>query len=432
MFRRLGEQHQGRPAPKAIAHGWIEEQILETGGDHRIVQIELTDDRRERVGRRRAERLDLGFEPGRLGATLRLQRVDRAPPLGEDGDPADQRREHDRGDQRRDRRVAPGAQEEPPDHTDRPGDDRLALEPGFEVGGDLGRTAVPPTDRLLQALVADRLQISGKGAVEDPKRDRIVFLHQAQRRHGRRGHERGSPGEHRVQHGAESVDVGPRSDPRHVPDRLFRGHVAGRTDRLSRPGQLVVALDPPDQPEIGDPGVALFVDQDVPRLEVAVEHALFVRVLDRPGRLAEELGGFPGIQRPVRDPLPERGSTDEVEREVVASLKRADLVHGDDRGVPQTSRRPRLDQESLDLFLGCEPPGEDHLHRDDAIQRELTRPVDHSHRAAPDLLLQLVVAEGPGKGRLVVEKLGTRPCRLLVVGRVVHPRVSLFTGDRAS
>ena len=40
--------------------------------------------------------------------------------------------------------------------------------------------------------------------------------------------------------------------------------------------------------------------------------------------------------------------------------------------------------EPLDLLLVGQFAGEDHLHRDDAVEADLTRLVDHPHAAAGD------------------------------------------------
>ena len=48
-------------------------------------------------------------------------------------------------------------------------------------------------------------------------------------------------------------------------------------------GQLAVPLDPLGQAEVGDVGLALGIEQDVRRLQVAVQDAALVGVVDRAG-----------------------------------------------------------------------------------------------------------------------------------------------------
>ncbi len=53
-------------------------------------------------------------------------------------------------------------------------------------------------------------------------------------------------------------------------------------------------------------GIAGLVEQDVGRLQVAVDHAALMGILDRLGHLHHQRGGFAGRQRTVRPTLWER------------------------------------------------------------------------------------------------------------------------------
>jgi len=55
----------------------------------------------------------------------------------------------------------------------------------------------------------------------------------------------------------------------------------------------------PGEAEVGDPEFTLLVDQEVRRLDVTMQDASLVRVLERLGRLEPEPGG-PIVKRPVR------------------------------------------------------------------------------------------------------------------------------------
>ena len=73
----------------------------------------------------------------------------------------------------------------------------------------------------------------------------------------------------------------------------------------------------------------------------------------------------------------------------------ADFVDGDDVGMLQTGRRFRLGAETLHVIRRREPAGEDHLHRDDAVEADLACPVDNAHAALGHFLQQLVRTERP-------------------------------------
>ena len=72
--------------------------------------------------------------------------------------------------------------------------------------------------------------------------------------------------------------------------RLLGAHVAERAQQVAGDRQAGVVLEP-GQAEIGDPEVALDVQQEVGRLDVAVHDAELVRVVERLGRLDAQRGG---------------------------------------------------------------------------------------------------------------------------------------------
>ena len=90
---------------------------------------------------------------------------------------------------------------------------------------------------------------------------------------------------------AQRVDVGPLVNDRVVGRRLLGAHVAQRAQHVAGRRQARLALEP-GQAEVGDPEVPPAVDHQVRRLDVAVQHPLLVRVLERLGRLAAQPGGL--------------------------------------------------------------------------------------------------------------------------------------------
>ena len=86
---------------------------------------------------------------------------------------------------------------------------------------------------------------------------------------------------------------------------LLRRHVVGRAEDRPRAGQILPSVDSREA-EVREHDPAIGLDHDVLRLEVAVDHALGVRVGDGPGHglqdLQTSLGGQPG--RKLRQRLP--------------------------------------------------------------------------------------------------------------------------------
>ena len=102
---------------------------------------------------------------------------------------------------------------------------------------------------------------------------RVVVDDLADGLHRRLALEWRTAGEHLVKDRTQGVDVGRRTDVPALPARLLGGHVAGRAHDLAGLGVAVVRVDPLGQAEVGDLGRAVRGEQDVGRLQVAVDDA---------------------------------------------------------------------------------------------------------------------------------------------------------------
>ena len=202
----------------------------------------------------------------------------------------------------------------------------------------------------------------------------------------RLGLERGPAGQQLVQNRAQAVDVGQRGDFPPLPGRLLRRHVGRRPHDGPGAGQLAVALNPPGQAKVGNVGLSLAVQQDVPRLEVAVDDAALVGVVNRSSDRGEQpcrlLGGAPKASQ--------RAALDQLHAEVRLPLVFADLVDGHDVGMIKVGRRFGLGAEAQRLIGGGHLPGQEHLEGHGAVEIDLPRPEDDTHAAARDLSQQLV------------------------------------------
>jgi hypothetical protein len=148
-------------------------------------------------------------------------------------------------------------------------------------------------------------------------------------------------------------------------------------------------------------GKALAVQQDVGRLEVAVQDAALVRVVDRPGHQGEQPGAGAGVGLEVGQPAGQAAALQQRHAEVEVVPVPADLVDGHDVRVVQGGDRLRLLAEALDVRLGV-PVGEpEHLQRHEPVRALLPGLVDHPHPALGDLLQQLVIERGRGGARRV-------------------------------
>ena len=133
-----------------------------------------------------------------------------------------------------------------------------------------------------------------------------------------------------------------------------------------------------------------------------MDHALRVRIGQRPGDLAQHPRRLGRRQRPaLAHPLRERVALHERHRE---EDELARLLHREDRndvGVGQLGRRAGFAQEPLSQAAVARLGGRQQFDRHRAVESHFAGEVDHPHPAAADLALEGIAA---GEGRLEVEE----------------------------
>ncbi len=217
-------------------------------------------------------------------------------------------------------------------------------------------------------------------------------------------------GQQAVQDGAEPVYVG-RGRQLHRPAGLFRRHVARRAYDRGGVGRVVAGSGKQlGYAEIGHVWFAGRVEQDVGWLQVAMEHATLVRVVDGAGNLRDQAGDtcLRGRARPPRariralrvrrdrvigHALLEAPALDQSHAEVVLPVMLTDVIDGNDVRMCEIAGGLGLGTKALDRPRRCQRACGDGLQRHQAIQGTLACLEDHAHPAARDLLDQLVVAE---------------------------------------
>ena len=137
----------------------------------------------------------------------------------------------------------------------------------------------------------------GNRGVELPEQGRIVAAHPFDQLVAIGGLVGRAQSHQLIEREAQAVEVGPRVAP---PREAFRGHVANRAQDIAGAGQIL-GLERLGQPEVGHPDVSLRVQQQVRRLDVAMENALPVGVFERQGDLKADPG-----QAAVSQPVPIR------------------------------------------------------------------------------------------------------------------------------
>ncbi len=146
---------------------------------------------------------------------------------------------------------------------------------------------------LDRALEHDRLQVAGDAAVVLPQWRRRLVGDLVDELDLVPLGERGPQGQHLVERGAQRVDVAAAVGD--APEPLG-GHEPQRPDQVVRLREIV-ALDQLGQAEVGDPDVALGVEQEIGRLDVAMDDPLAVGVVERIGDLGTQPGDLAEVDR---------------------------------------------------------------------------------------------------------------------------------------
>jgi hypothetical protein len=186
---------------------------------------------------------------------------------------------------------------------------------------------------------------------------------------------------------AERVEI--RAAVERLPHELLGRRIRGRAHEHASLRDLEGAfVERARDPEV-DQLAVLALEEDVGGLEIAVEHAVRVRVRERAAQPEDELRDL--VRREsaaLREHVLQRLALDELHHEVrSASLGDAEVDDGDDPWVAQARQDLGLaDEARLEPRRGR--PGAacaiDQLYGDRAIQAELPRAPDRAHRALAD------------------------------------------------
>ncbi len=143
---------------------------------------------------------------------------------------------------------------------------------------------------------------------------------------------------------ADRVQVRLQSDIR--AHELFGRHVVRRAEHVADLGELR-GLDARDA-EIADLDPAVVVDQDVGRLDVAMDNACRMRVAESVEQLADDLADFAHFVADfLLQVLGERLAVDELHHDVRDFLVFAEVVNLDDMRMHEPADRLRLVAEAL-------------------------------------------------------------------------------------
>ena len=209
--------------------------------------------------------------------------------------------------------------------------------------------------------------------------------------------ERRVAGEHVEEGAAQRVDVAADVGRTGVVG-LFGRDVIDGADRGAVAGNAGLALlDVAGQTEVGQLQERLAVlpgNEEVGRLDIAVDDALAVRVGQRLDGLLEQLAGQLGLEPAAAlDVLEQVDPLDKFHRQVISAGGLAGVVDGDDVLVAELLGGAGLAAEALAHARVGGQVGRHDLEGDLAVELHVARLVDRGHAAAGDVAEDLVAAD---------------------------------------
>ena len=271
----------------------------------------------------------------------------------------------------------------------------VLLDPALELAG----VADPVADLRRQRPRDDQRELLGRivGCGRRSSRDARDDLHQGV------SAMRGRAGEHFVEHRTEQVHVGRRAELRAATAEHLRSHVRRGARELvrvvrarDRPPRLLVEGD--GEPPVHHVDLAVLAHHHVVRLQVAVKDPARVSERDRVADAhehaqvpLEQIGGpepAPYLVRVAHEARPVEAVDLLEHHERRPARVACDVVDGDDVGVLDRARDPRLAHErerrALAPLLGPEA-----LDRDRPAERALGAQPHDAHAALADDLVKL-------------------------------------------
>ncbi len=145
-------------------------------------------------------------------------------------------------------------------------------------------------------------------------------------------------GEHLVENRAQAVDVARRAEFAAGAGGLLGGHVGRRAENRAREREVRLGLDPFGQAEIRNMRPSVGIDQNIRGLQIAMQNAALVRVMDSSRDWREERRGLARRQRPFGQASGEGRAGHELHREIGLPLVIPDFINRHNRRMIEPGR----------------------------------------------------------------------------------------------
>jgi hypothetical protein len=237
-------------------------------------------------------------------------------------------------------------------------------QPTLEILGHCLGGGITMLRILLEALETNDFKVPGNSRSPSPRRNGSLFPDPHQGVDDVRPAEWGLAGQDFVENRPQAVNIHGRGR-RAQSGSLLRSHVGGRAYHRPHQGQQGIRVDPTREAEIADPWLAVLIEQDVSRLQVAVENAALVGKMDGPGYADHQRGRHAWSSQEVApgDADSQASAQNQLHAEVVLPLPFSHLVNGDDVRMIQMRRRLGFPPKPRNLRLVRQLACPNHLHR---------------------------------------------------------------------
>jgi hypothetical protein len=206
--------------------------------------------------------------------------------------------------------------------------------------------------------------------------------------HGRFGLVRKLPGDEFEQHHPQRIHIA--APIQRQPVGLLRRHIRRRADDHAA-GQL--AAQHAGDAEVAQVGVAVFIQHDVAGLQIAVDDALLVRVIQRQRHLTQRLFQLIHLGLAAPDELLQAAPGQIAHDDIGQALVLAVIVDGQDVGMFQVGDDIHLALETFVKAGVVQQMTRQHFDGNRAVHRLLAGAVHRRHAAPPDLVEDFVLSQ---------------------------------------
>ena len=233
--------------------------------------------------------------------------------------------------------------------TDGPGLDRIPPPVGGQVVSHFVGSLVAFGGIFFQSLEGDGLQVERGSRIQVKRGNRFFLANMFQSLQQCPPLERRPAGEELIQHGPQRINVGQASEFLRLAFGLLWGHVARRSHDGAGAGMPVVSIHFLSQAEVSHLGQVFLGEQNIGRLQVAVDDIQRMRMAHCPAQLLHQPCCELGILRLSFEAVVERSTLDKFQGHVGQPLVFPHIENTHDVGVLHQCHCPCLKAKAVEF-----------------------------------------------------------------------------------